>query len=213
MLNAEDAFSLFMALTLLLVLCSFLKILIYTNLKAWSNLSKDKAIAMKNKKWGDKNRTPERDLLSDAWFGGPLGLVAILLKRHKIRKPLFLLHYCSRCSVGVFISLPALLILVYFVLYYTGHLLKNFFQSWTFMLITHALVQLGGGRVIGVLRTSCSANHMTTTTVASHHLRIVSYGLACTANKYRSIDDHTERRITTITILNDRDCLWPITFR
>ena len=121
--NVEDAISLSIALTLLGSFLTFVKILFDANLKAWSNLSKDKAIAIENekgqenkkgKKKGGKNRISERELLSNAWFGGPFGLLAILLKRHKIRKPLFVLFYCCRCSMGVFISLLALFIYLLF---------------------------------------------------------------------------------------------------
>ena len=118
--NTEDAISLTIALSLL---ACFLKTLIDANLNAWSNVARDKAIAKENdreyenkkgKKKGCKNRLSERELLSNAWFGGPCGLLAPVVKWHKVRKPMFLLGYCCRCCTGVCVSLLALL--VYLVL-------------------------------------------------------------------------------------------------
>ena len=116
--NTEDAISLTIALSLL---ASFLKILIDANLNAWSNVAREKAIAEENdrehenkkgKKKGGKNRISER---------GMPGLVvrvdcyiALVVKWHKVRKPMFLLCYCCRCCTGVCVSLIALL--VYLVL-------------------------------------------------------------------------------------------------
>lgn len=105
----EDVITLITALSLLGSFVCFVTILIKANLNAWSNITKDKAMAEKDKKKGErKHRIPERELLRDAWFGGTCGIVALVWKWHKVRKPWFLLRYCFHCSIGVMITMTAL---------------------------------------------------------------------------------------------------------
>ena len=103
------------------------KILIDANHEAWTKISLDKELAKEVKrkeneqKRGAKVQIPrrisERELLSTAWLGGPSGLAAMFVKRHKTRKPMFLLCYCCRCIAGVSVCLvliaPFLLSLLY----------------------------------------------------------------------------------------------------
>lgn len=101
-----------------LVVLYFVKFLIEANLNAWSKISKDKNLAKEigkkeeKKRKGDKVHIPQRisekELKSTAWFGGPSGLLAMIVRRHKIKKPMFLLGYCCRCSAGICLVLIVL---------------------------------------------------------------------------------------------------------
>ena len=114
--NTEDAMSLIVALCLE---GFFLCFVIAANLEAWTKISRDKDLAMEVERREEERRRgrnvqiprriSERELLSTAWFGGPCGLVAMFVKRHKIRKPMFLLGYCCRCIAGVSLCLVLLI--------------------------------------------------------------------------------------------------------
>ena len=113
--RTEDVVTLIVALNLLGSFLCFVKLLINANLNAWSNIVTDKAIAEEEdennkgkKKRGKRMRIPEKRLWRDAWFGGTCGLVAMVWRWHKVRKPLFLLRYCCQCCIGVFITVTAL---------------------------------------------------------------------------------------------------------
>ena len=114
--NTEDVISLVIAASLLGSYFCFVKFLINANLKAWSIMSKDKVAAIKN-----KTRTPEKELLCDAWFGGPCGVVAMRKNRHKVRKCEFLLHYYCRCCAGVCIVVMAHVVYLIFALPHIVH--------------------------------------------------------------------------------------------
>ena len=80
------------------VLLAVVLVLCFLNWKAWSNMWKDKDAAKENQ-W----RIPERELLCDALFGWPCGLMAMYMSRHKVRKPEFLILYYCCCCFGVVI--------------------------------------------------------------------------------------------------------------
>ena len=89
-----------------IVLCIF----ICANLKAWSNMWKDKDAAIANH-W----RISERELLCDALFGWPCGLIAMRMSRHKVQKPEFLrrYRYCCRLGVVIYIIIVCLLFVLH----------------------------------------------------------------------------------------------------
>ena len=115
--GSEDVVSLAVSLSLLGSFVCFLKILIDANLQAWRNIWKDKDLAVtagRDKKrrggGGKVTRITEQELLGNAWFGWPCGILAMLIRRHKIRKWNFLLCYCSRALTGVCVTLVSLLL-------------------------------------------------------------------------------------------------------
>ena len=119
--GSEDVVSLAVSLSLLGSFVCFLKILIDANLRAWRNIWKDKDLAVaagRDKKrrggggggGGKVTRISEQELLGNAWFGWPCGILAMLIRRHKIRKWNFLLCYCSRALTGVCVTLASLLL-------------------------------------------------------------------------------------------------------
>ena len=103
--STEDVISLTISLSLLGSFLCFLKFLIDANQRAWSNICKDKALAPKKK----VTRIPEAELLRNAWFGGLWGLLAMVVKRHKVRKLGFVTGYMCR-------SVCLLVLLLYLVL-------------------------------------------------------------------------------------------------
>ena len=114
--GSEDVVSLAVSLSLLGSFVCFLKILIDANLRAWRE-DKDLAVAAgRDKKrqggggGGKVTRISEQELLGNAWFGWPCGILAMLIRRHKIRKWNFLLCYCSRALTGVCVTLASLLL-------------------------------------------------------------------------------------------------------
>lgn len=84
------------AILLVLVICW----IAYWNVTAWQNVRDDKEKAEKR-----IYRTPEKDLLKDAWLGGIGGYLALLYFHHKTRtaKEDFKNEYCRRttcCVIG-----------------------------------------------------------------------------------------------------------------
>ena len=119
--GSEDVVSLAVSLSLLGSFVCFLKILIDANLRAWRERGReDKDLAVtagRDKKrqggggrGGKVTRISEQELLGNAWFGWPCGILAMLIRRHKIRKWNFLLCYCSRALTGVCVTLASLLL-------------------------------------------------------------------------------------------------------
>ena len=104
--STEDVISLAISLSLLGSFLCFLKFLIDANRRAWSNICKDKALAPKKK----VTRIPEAELLGNAWFGGPWGLLAMVVKRHKVRKLGFVSGYMCRSVTGGSVCLLVLLL-------------------------------------------------------------------------------------------------------
>ena len=127
--GSEDVVSLAVSLSLLGSFVCFLKILIDANLRAWRE-DKDLAVtAGRDKKrqggggGGKVTRISEQELLGNAWFGWPCGILAMLIRRHKIRKWNFLLCYCSRALTGVCVTLASLLLYLVLALpQIVGHL-------------------------------------------------------------------------------------------
>ena len=112
--NTEDVISFVIAVSLLASYLCYVKFLINANWKAWSNVS--------NEAKKKESRIPERELLRDAWFGGPCGAVAMCKKWHKVRKCReFLLPYYCRCCVGVYIMLIAHVVYLIFALPHIVH--------------------------------------------------------------------------------------------
>ena len=97
--GSEDVVSLAVSLSLLGSFVCFIKILIDANLRAWRNIWKDKDLAVtagRDKKrrggaggGGKVTRISEQELLGNAWFGWPCGILAMLIRRHKIRNGTF----------------------------------------------------------------------------------------------------------------------------
>jgi uncharacterized membrane protein YsdA (DUF1294 family) len=108
--TTEGVISLAFSLSLLGSFLCFLKFLADANLRAWSNIRKDKALARRRR----ASRTPESELLGNAWFGGPCGLLAMVVEWHKVRKPLFVGGYLCRSLTGAGVCL--LVFLLYLVL-------------------------------------------------------------------------------------------------
>ena len=132
-MHTEAAMSLieYIIVALCLLFLYFMKILITdANLDAWTKISQDKELAKEVKRKKDQKRRggnvripqriSERELLSTAWFGGPCGLVAMFVKRHKIRKPMFLLGYCCRCIAGVCLVCVALFLTLSLMSYWAS---------------------------------------------------------------------------------------------
>ena len=90
--------------SLLLSFLCFLKCLT-DNRKAWSNIRRDKALAIK-----DKFRISEAELLGNAWFGGLCGLLAMVIVWHKVKKPSFVCGYLCRTLIGATVCLLVLLL-------------------------------------------------------------------------------------------------------
>ena len=112
--TTEYVISLAFYLSLLGSFLCFLKFLTDANLRAWSNICKDKAWAREKRGEKKARRIPERELLGNAWFGGPCGLLAMVVEWHKVRKPLFVGGYLCRSLTGACVCL--LVLLLYLVL-------------------------------------------------------------------------------------------------
>ena len=112
--TTEDVISLAFSLSLLGSFLCFIKFVTDANLRAWSNICKDKALAREKRGEKKARRLSERELLGNAWFGGPCGLLAMVVEWHKVRKPLFVCGYLSRSLTGAGVCL--LVLLLYLVL-------------------------------------------------------------------------------------------------
>ena len=107
--TTEESISLAFFTSLLLSFLCFLQFLTDSNRKAWSNICRDKALAMK-----DKFRIPEDELMGNARFGGLCGLLAMVAVWHKVKKPWFVCGYLCRTLIGATACL--LILLLYAVL-------------------------------------------------------------------------------------------------
>ena len=102
------------AIVLLLVfIVSYICWLAYWNYKAWQNVRDDKEKAEKGL---SHCRTPEEELLNDAWLGGIGGYWALSRFDHKTTKKYFMTEYSRRtesCVIGhIFVAVIVALLAI-----------------------------------------------------------------------------------------------------